>query len=137
MPVEAPGSPVTGFSSYRVYLYHPGTENAAQGILWACFMPEPGKRDKKKRFEYVLGVLCGEPSFFPADSLEGHFTRKKSAIMQKTAEKCRPGRGRKREKDTRKTARRGAVSMLRFDSTYTLNTRNTVDTKRTTNTTNA
>ena len=84
------------------------------------------------RFEYVLGVLCREPSFFPADSLEGHFTRKKSeeiGKMQKTAEKCRPGRGRNRYKDTRKTARRGAVSMLRFDSTYTLNTENTVDTK--------
>jgi len=63
------------------------------------------------RFEYVLGVLCREPSFFPADSLEGkegHFTRQKSAEigkMQKTAEKCRPGRGRNRYKDTRKPPR--------------------------------
>ena len=63
-----------------------------------------------------------QPSFSRLDH-KGHFTRKKSeeiGKMQKTAEKCRPGRGRNRYKDTRKTARRGAVSMLRFDSTFAL-----------------
>lgn len=53
------------------------------------------KRDEKKRFEYVLGVLCREPSFFPADSLEGHFTRKKSEEIGKNAENRRKMQTRK------------------------------------------
>jgi len=81
------------------------------------------KGDVRGRFEYVLGVLCGNlPSFrrIPWKEKKGISpgrNRKKSAILQKTAGNCIPGRGRNRNKDT---ARRGAVSMLRFEYTYTL-----------------
>ncbi len=48
-----------------------------------------------------------QPSFSRLDH-KGHFTRKKTeenGKMQKTAEKCRPGRGRNHKKDTRKAER--------------------------------
>ena len=81
-----------------MYLYHPGTENAVEGKIKGLFSWVMGKRDEKKRFEYVLGVLCREPSFFPADSLEGKetlFTRKKSEEIGKNAENRRKMQTRK------------------------------------------
>lgn len=64
----------------------------------ACFPGLWEKGDVRERFEYVLGVLCREPSFFPADSLEGkegHFTRKKSEEIGNYAENRRKMQTRK------------------------------------------
>ena len=60
--------------------------------------------------------------FYPAKSGE------KRQRMKKTIENHSPGRGVKRKRTPGKTAPPGAVSMLRFEYTYTLDTKDTKDT---------
>ena len=91
-----------------------------KGLVFVWYL---GKGQKETFLIRFRGAMRKQPSFsrrIPRKGVSPGRKRKKTAIYRKTPIFAYKQGGVTVKRTPRKTARRGAVSMLRFDSTYTL-----------------